>query len=509
MFVDSSKTYIGIVEENLDPKKLGRCRVRVIDIFDDIPTEDIPWATPWKDLNGNSNNIPEKGKIVTVIFDSGNIYKPEFIYSDHFNVNLEQKLQKLSDSDYKSMKSLLFDHKTQIYVNDSEGLKIDYKYNNINIKESTINLNLKDNLSLLNLGDEIAEQQAILGNHWMDWFDLFVDNLLGNKGGPYIDARGYQIGIPSPSFVAVLESYKRLRNPVFLSKHVNIVDNNQVHTVRITERENNPQLGDDWKSTKESNTLSTYDNSGNFEPSDSIVRDDLPDDPTYVAPSTDGTSDESYELAEDTNPPLSSPESNQEVEKMIRFLQSKRYTVYDKIGVLNMVGMRNPKKDDGTVTNKFDDKLFVFYKNEKGNWVLLKYDITVVPGYNKNSSILGMNRAILQLGQYIDQYTIGFHQGKKDHKCLKHATSVVHRNDKTTKYNYQSKTEKGSFGINIHRSGKPQGNNVYNWSEGCQVFKLYSAWEQFINLCDRQISLSGKKTFTYTLIKQSEFDSFI
>ena len=36
MYVDKSRTYIGIVEENKDPKKIGRCRVRVIDIFDDI-----------------------------------------------------------------------------------------------------------------------------------------------------------------------------------------------------------------------------------------------------------------------------------------------------------------------------------------------------------------------------------------------------------------------------------------------------------------------------------------
>ena len=97
MNIESGKTYIGIILENKDPKKLGRCRIKVIDVFDDIPVEDIPWATPWKDLNGNSFNLPEKGKVVTVIFDSGNIYKPEFIYSDHYNINLETKLSKLSE----------------------------------------------------------------------------------------------------------------------------------------------------------------------------------------------------------------------------------------------------------------------------------------------------------------------------------------------------------------------------------------------------------------------------
>src|ERR1035437_6593283 len=114
MYVDKMRTYIGIVEVNIDPKKLGRCRIRVVDIFDNIPTNDIPWSSSWKDLNGNAFNVPEVGKIVTVVFDSGNIYKPEYIYADHYNINLEKKLSDISNSDYPTMKSLIFDHKTQI-----------------------------------------------------------------------------------------------------------------------------------------------------------------------------------------------------------------------------------------------------------------------------------------------------------------------------------------------------------------------------------------------------------
>ena len=84
-----------------------------MDVFDDLKIEDVPWATPWKDLNGNGSNIPDKGKVVITVFDQGDVYKPEFIFSDHYNINLENKLKSLSDSDYLSMKSLIFDHKTQ------------------------------------------------------------------------------------------------------------------------------------------------------------------------------------------------------------------------------------------------------------------------------------------------------------------------------------------------------------------------------------------------------------
>ena len=56
--------FIGTVEDNADPKKMGRCKVRVHTIYDNIPTEDIPWASPFKDLNGNEYKTIEIGKIV-------------------------------------------------------------------------------------------------------------------------------------------------------------------------------------------------------------------------------------------------------------------------------------------------------------------------------------------------------------------------------------------------------------------------------------------------------------
>jgi len=287
MNIDKDKTYLGVVEDNKDPNKKGRVRIRVINVFDNLDVDDIPWATPWKDLNGNSVNIPEEGKVVLVVFDQGDSNKPEFIYSNHYNVNLENKLNSLSEEDYTSMKSLLFDHKTQIYVNDSEGLKIDHKYNNINIKEDSINLNLKDNNRSINIGDETAGQQAILGNHWMDWFDEFVDNLLGLKGGPFLGNFGAPV-VANPGFIEVLQKYKALRDPVFLSSHVNIVDNNKATSVRNEEREDTDQYGDNWSSTKRENDK-TKRNGDNFKPVDGPKQEF---DPNYVPQETDGTPDD-------------------------------------------------------------------------------------------------------------------------------------------------------------------------------------------------------------------------
>jgi len=258
MYIDGSKTYIGIVEDNNDPKRLGRCKVRIVNVFEEIDTEDIPWASPWKDINGNEFNAPEVGKVVTCVFDNGNIYKPEYIYSDHYNMNLENKLKDLSEGGYRSMKSIVFDHKTQIYSNDDEGLILDYKFHNINIQDTTIDINLKDNYSKLSLGDANADQQAILGTNFMNWMDKFVKELAGLGAGPYMGNQSAPVQ-PTPGFVNILNEYFELRDPKFLSNNVYVNSNSEIKTVpdKMSKKRKSDQVsGDDWKSTKKVSDVS-------------------------------------------------------------------------------------------------------------------------------------------------------------------------------------------------------------------------------------------------------------
>lgn len=533
--VEANKTYIGVVEDNNDPKRLGRVKVRVLDVFDNLKVEDIPFATCWKDLNGNVVNIPEKGKVLLVVFDQGDEYKPEYIAADHYNVNLEKKLSSLTDSDYISMKSLLFDHKTQVYVNDKEGLKLDYKYNNVNITENTIDFNLKDNNRHVNIGDATAGQQAILGNHWMDWFDEFVDNLMGNNGGPYLGNLGAPV-ITNPAMIQVLMKYKAKRDPVFLSHHVNIVDNNKVSTVRNTHREDNSQLGDAWNSTKVENNLTKKTNE-DFKPVEGPKKeyDDKHVEPAINKPVTPvgGTASGSTVSAQvtttsptttsalppaNTNPvnePLSSPTSNPKIDKMISFLKSKRYSVYEDIGVLNIVSMQSPNKDSGEVSNKFDDTLNIFFKNESGNWELLEYQITTLPGFVPKTTSLPDGVGMLALGQYVDQLKLDNYivdattTPYKTDRCLKVGECVIHINDSTDKYNYKSNKIKAKSIVLIHRSSNGIADYVFNYSGGAHVFKNSTQYDQFLDFCDKQVKLSNKAVFTYTLCRASEFESFI
>jgi hypothetical protein len=76
---------------------VGRVRVRVLDVFDNLEVTDIPHGRfEWYQFN-----VPENGKVVLCIFDSGDEYKPEFISADHYNVNLERKLESLSKGIYQ------------------------------------------------------------------------------------------------------------------------------------------------------------------------------------------------------------------------------------------------------------------------------------------------------------------------------------------------------------------------------------------------------------------------
>lgn len=252
--IDSSKMYLGVVEDNNDPKHLGRVRVRVQTVFDNIPTTDIPWAMPYKDVNGNQFSAPEIGKVVGVIFNNGSVYKPEFIYAEHYNINLENKLNSLDDADYPTFKAMHFDGSTQIYRTKSEGLKIDHEYSNINLDANgNINLNARDNSSKVNVGSPDATQAAILGTAFMEWMDKFVLAMQSNAA--------FQVnGTPAtcmPNLQEILNEYQQSRTPKFLSKNVWFVDNDEVLE---QSRPYINQEGDNWKSTTETNTLTKVDN---------------------------------------------------------------------------------------------------------------------------------------------------------------------------------------------------------------------------------------------------------
>jgi len=222
-----NKLWMGVVESVNDPNRKGRIKVRVQGLYNDIPLDDIPFASPYFG-EGRDFKIPEINKIVNVIYPFNDIYDPYYVFSEHYNINLQNKLKDLDDKDYAKFVALLFDDRTQIF-SDKNNLTLDYKTNKITIDNDSINLELKDNTNRsINIGSANADQQAILGNHFLDWLDELVrileipTSLIGNQSAPIL----------RPQIDLHLKKYHILRE-TFLSVNVNIVDNYKIEKLQI------------------------------------------------------------------------------------------------------------------------------------------------------------------------------------------------------------------------------------------------------------------------------------
>ena len=546
MNVENGKTYVGVVEDNNDPKKMGRVKIRVLDVFDDTPLADIPWANPWKDLVGDQFTLPDNGKIVTVVFENANINNPEFIFSDHYNANLEKKLEGLGEADYLSMKTIIFDHKTQIYVNDGEGLKLDHKFNIINIKETSIDVNLKDNFGKINLGTANSTQRIILGDNFLNWFDDFVGILMGGKGGPFLGNLGAPV-IPTPALLGSIQLYKQLKDPKFLSKNVYAVDNENVDKLdRISEG----QKGDTWVSTiKENETTS---------------KEPIPytstagaSDTTFEQPETNATSGTQSTTAKQPDP-KPNPKQHPDIDGIIELMNIKNYELYEDVYKLNIVAIRNQCQSIGDkYTDQFVDKLYVMFKKEDGAWELKQYMFSTVPGLEftitdnwlKEKNLSKLNPwigssgkkitmkeyakttgtingdpnlkdglPILAPSQYIDVYYLSEYRGAKAFLTIPGATQLIFRDNDTDNFdtfNPHNFTKPELItpnilidnGIKVHL-GYPGGKNVGNWSEGSQVFSNKESLNEFFGYCEKHREKYDNK-FTYTLANKNDWDEAI
>jgi len=78
----TAMSYLGCVEDNNDPEKLGRVKVRVAP-YSELSTEALPWAYPELGSHGNSANygglnVPEIGSQVRVRFPSRDFTAPYY-----------------------------------------------------------------------------------------------------------------------------------------------------------------------------------------------------------------------------------------------------------------------------------------------------------------------------------------------------------------------------------------------------------------------------------------------
>ena len=172
---------------------------------------------------------------------------------------------------------------------------------------------------------------------------------------------------------------------------------------------------------------------------------------------------------------------------------------------LNIIGIRSDNKNK--VTNLFDDYLVVIYKTPNGKWTRQCYQITTEPGlyYMTKGQINKKGTAILVPGQYRGAWEIGKHKGLYKALVQKKPVKVYRDGNRDSIYDMNiNTTDKGVFGLNIHRSNEYY-TSVYvdKYSAGCQVFANPKDFIAFMRLCEEQRARYGN-TFTYTLINESD-----
>lgn len=65
--------YLGFVEDNVDPMKVGRCKVRIVGLYDSLSKSDLPWIQPMIPLNHDVVYPPKIGtQVICIALDEYN-----------------------------------------------------------------------------------------------------------------------------------------------------------------------------------------------------------------------------------------------------------------------------------------------------------------------------------------------------------------------------------------------------------------------------------------------------
>lgn len=209
--------------------------------------------------------------------------------------------------------------------------------------------------------------------------------------------------------------------------------------------------------------------------------------------------------------------SSDVIDKIIKIVKDGGGEVFENDGYINFCGVRNNATND-----TFNDVLYIYWKDTTdGNFKCVKTSgFTTKPGkksvLNTTGKVNSKGVAIVKEGWHPDVWYHGLHGGK--YAALRQDDGVTKpitiTRDKTqfgqSGNNYELRifsdtTESGYPYTNMHRSGDPQGNSVNGWSEGCQVFKYKSEFDEMLSMANVATS-KGQNRFSYFLTNKTVFD---
>ncbi len=185
---------------------------------------------------------------------------------------------------------------------------------------------------------------------------------------------------------------------------------------------------------------------------------------------------------------------------VLAHMKSLGYAVFDDPKHnydLNVFGIRSTENKP----NAFDDMVGVYYLWD-GCWRGHLWSATVDPGAHWLENPMNVRgTAVLCPGQYRGAYEIGKHRDKYEALTQVGPVKVWRDPNRDKKAEAWGEPEEGFFGINIHKAGKVS-TRVDRWSAGCSVFQRERDFEEFMDICRKQVSFNGFERFTYTLLDE-------
>ena len=154
--------YIGIIESNEDPLKIGRLKIRIPELYGNIRIEDLPWAIPESSFAGNGYGffmIPKAGAKVHVKLFRGHSWFPIWTGFHWFNNEAPEEAKITPPESYviKTPKGNLIelnDKETKIRIKDIQGNEIILSDIGINIvSKGNCNITIEGSCNINSTGN--------------------------------------------------------------------------------------------------------------------------------------------------------------------------------------------------------------------------------------------------------------------------------------------------------------------------------------------------------------------
>jgi hypothetical protein len=218
--MENRKTYLGKIVDNKDPLYQGRAKISVFGVFDEITTEDLPWAEQVPGVSfgggggGGNISIPKIDSVVAVYFENENYYKLYYDYIKEMDPVLKEELK--TENSYEGTHSLLYDSESEsgvlkmIYTR-SKGLlfqlgeaSIQIDTQNAGTDKEKLRIVLKMNDDEIRMEKSGGKQKVIVKSENIELGDGAAEKLvLGNKFLSLFNQHTHPTGV-GPSGVPII-----------------------------------------------------------------------------------------------------------------------------------------------------------------------------------------------------------------------------------------------------------------------------------------------------------------